>query len=102
MYGTCAEASAVDGPTSLADEPSFLIASTPPLSAIVKYGLFTCLGRNAILSPVFVAPPDELLLEVDAEAGALFASLLLFLVEPQAAKPTEATAAHVTTTSDRR
>src|SRR3954470_17140548 len=71
MYETCDDALASDGPTSLASEPSALTASTPPLSEIVKYGLLTCLGRNATFRPFLTSPPvaavlvELLVLELD-------------------------------------
>src|SRR5205814_1506736 len=82
MYDTCDDALASDGPTRLPCSPSCLSAVSPPLSEIVKYGLLTCLGRNAIFSPFLIealalaCPPDALEPELVE---------LLLLVEPQAA-----------------
>src|SRR4051812_1456471 len=53
MYDTWLEALASDGPTSLLTPLNAPAASEPPLSAMVKYGLLICLGRNAIFSPSF-------------------------------------------------
>src|SRR4051794_26859470 len=84
MYDTCDDALASDGPTSLADEPSALTASTPPLSEIVKYGLLTCLGRNAICRPFLIVPPLAPVLVLLDDAPVELLSVL-FLVEPHAA-----------------
>src|SRR5689334_16028222 len=50
MYGTCAVGAVSDGPTRLNFAPSPSTAVLPPLSEIVKYGLFSCLGRNATVT----------------------------------------------------
>src|SRR3954462_9099792 len=50
MYGTCALAVASDGPTRWNFAPAPSTAFLPPSSDVVKYGLFSCLGRNATVS----------------------------------------------------
>ena len=49
MYGTCAEAVACDGPTSVTVSPSTLAACCDPAKATVKYSLLICFGKNAIV-----------------------------------------------------
>src|SRR5450631_4193811 len=53
MNGTWAAPVAVDGPTCLNCPPNSPAACIAPVAAVSKYGLLTCLGRNATLS---VAP----------------------------------------------
>lgn len=67
-------------PTSLYFEPSSVSAFSPPLSAEVKYGLLTALGRKPTVSPFLVAALGSAL----APAAALEPpeSLTSFLVVP--------------------
>src|SRR3954470_22437803 len=52
MYETCDEAEASFGPTSLYSPLSSPTATLPPPVSTSEYGLFSCLGRYAILRPV--------------------------------------------------
>src|SRR5579885_762156 len=56
IKGICAAALALDGPTCWNFPFRSFAASWPPEAAVVKYGLLTCLGRNAILSEAELAP----------------------------------------------
>src|SRR5437868_10478927 len=69
MNGTCAAALAEDGPTCLNCPFRSLAACCPPVAAVSKYGLLTCLGTNTMLRllpvplvgvppPVLVVPPQ--------------------------------------------
>src|SRR4051812_16920540 len=82
MYGTCAVGDVSDGPTRLNFAPRPSTAVLPPLSEMVKYGLLSCLGRNATVT-------SEALLVAAAVAAAEVAVLaalsVLFFVEPHAA-----------------
>src|SRR5881628_1889525 len=82
MYDTWDDAVASDGPTRLNVSPSDVTACLPPLSDTVKYGLLTCLGRNAIVSL-----PDEFFGVDFVELALPEPELLsvLLLVEPHAA-----------------
>src|SRR3954463_1165911 len=86
MYGTCALAVASDGPTRWNFAPAPSTAFLPPSSEIVKYGLLSCLGRNATVSDdaSFFA-----VVAVAAGLDALSLSVLSF-VEPQLANASAA------------
>jgi hypothetical protein len=71
---------ALEGPTSLYFSPSSVSAFSPPLSAVVKYGLLTCLGRKPTVRPFLRAAFGSAL---PAEAAEPLSSLLTsFLVVP--------------------
>src|SRR3954453_6986002 len=82
MYGTWAVGEVSDGPTRLNFAPRPSTAVLPPLSEIVKYGLLSCLGRNAAAASearlVAAAVPA-------AEVAVLAGLSVLFFVEPHAA-----------------
>src|SRR4051794_17083407 len=86
MYDTCEDAVASGGPTRLNSPPKAFVASSPPLSEIVKYGLLICFGRKAIFRPGLISPPAAALVAALVAAGVAADSLsLLSFVEPQAA-----------------
>src|SRR3954453_21200089 len=86
MYDTCDDAVASDGPTRLNSPPKAFVASSPPLSEIVKYGLLICLGRKPIFRPGLIFPPPAASVAALVAAGVAADSLsLLSFVEPQAA-----------------
>src|SRR2546429_695084 len=70
---------ALEGPTSLSLLPSSVRAFSPPLSAEVKYGLLTGLGRNPTVRPFLRAALGSALA---VEAAAASSLLELFLVVP--------------------
>ncbi len=73
---------ALEGPTSLYLLPSSVSAFSPPLSAEVKYGLLTCLGRKPTVRPFFSAAFGSAFAVEAAEALSL--PELFLVVPPQA------------------